>query len=240
VTDDDLLKEEFLQSIALLAENAHGCKELKDVAAFCSNRLNKVKKKLPERAAFFENIICRDPIHFEKVKDIIWKDPSVQEQNQFPFLQGDIVQTTVVSTLGNPLSVQELDLWLVLTPSCDIVRREYIQVTPLFEVKVSNADQTSTEKKILDSFALGLKFVSSRLFAYPKKLHEDPIVLGYVADLSTSPSYIMKKNTGFAVQKASLTLEGWHLLNAVLKENETRANIEEEIKIRSQCELSSQ
>ena len=132
MSTDKELQEEFISCIEQLAESAHGCKELVSVRTFCKEKLNKHKKKIPERAKFLSDLMIRTPIRFEEVKEKVWSIEEEREKNRFPFIQGDIVKTTVVSTLGLPRSQQEIEYWIVLTPSCDIVRKEYVQVSPLY------------------------------------------------------------------------------------------------------------
>ena len=90
------------------------------------------------------------------------------------------------------------------------------------------------EKTIFNNFALALKFHSHRLFPLPYIQQDNSgKFVGFFSDFSSLPSFIEKREIGLATPIASLTLNGWHLLNALLKESETRANMKEEIIMRT-------
>jgi hypothetical protein len=57
-------------------------------------------------------------------------------------------------------------------------------------------------------------------------------VLGYFAEFE-EPFFLEEEFKYGAVSRASLSLLGWHLLNAAVQQLETRANIQEELQLRS-------
>lgn len=230
---EEYLRKEFIACIEELSNSAHGNAALVKVKDFISSTLNKAKKKVPQRVDFLSPLLVTNPILFEDVKDKVWSNQEDRENNQYPFLQGDVVKTTTVLRLSESLSVNQHDLWLVITPSCDIVRKNFIQVVPLYKVYQGDLKSDPQSKQRFDMFALGLKLATPRAFSIPRLPSWDLDVLGAVAMFDSLPSFIEKSDKGLAAPQASLTLYGWHLLNAFLQEFQTRANMFDELKIRS-------
>lgn len=62
-------------------------------------------------------------------------------------------------------------------------------------------------------------------------LPNDSTLRGYVADFGT-PYFISEQDKKIATPYASLSVTGWHLLNGVLQEDWTRADLKEATAIR--------
>jgi hypothetical protein len=230
---DNELKEEFLSTIKEFALDAHGCCLLEPIRKFFAEKFNIAKKKVADRALFLSSLILCDPIRFIDVKNQVWTTDEEQEKNNFPFLQGDVVQTISVSVLGQVSSLLAHKNWIILTPSCDVVRKDFIRVAPVYLVEDFFIKGTNEQKNLYNMFALGLKFANHRFFSLPTLLQGNNTILGGVADFSAVPAFIKREHARLATPITSLTLYGWHLFNAVIQENETRANFSDELKIRN-------
>ena len=93
-------EERFDALIKKLATSSHGSQELGALKAFLANDLKK------DREAFLLPRLAQAAVTWLDVKERIWPTPADQEKNQFPFLQGDIIATTMVLALGMAESSQ--------------------------------------------------------------------------------------------------------------------------------------
>jgi hypothetical protein len=204
--------------IADLGETAHGSEKIAGVRKF----LKECSKQ--ERVDCLRDLLFQEPIFWEEVKERVWPgNPKNQEDNRFAFLQGDIVETTMVMVPGIAFSGHEHGLWLILTPDCDVVRAEYVSVAAVHEVTADNKDYMAR-------YSYASKLQRWKEFPIPSIPGEQG--KSYFADL-TKPNFIHKDSRELANPIASLYPEGWHLLNALIQEKETRAvNIDEAVKIR--------
>lgn len=218
--------DQFNSLIKELARSCHGSTELKAVKSFLAKDL----VKTADRESFLLPKLLQQAIIWDEVKKSVWPDKPTQDANHFQFLQGDVIGTTMVLALGTAESNQDHDLWLVLSPDCDCVRAKYVRVAPVFEVfKGQKSEVEKTQR-----FGYTLKLASTKAFPLPPIPGDsDPDLRGYFADLE-EPFYINKSDMGFATPYAPMTVEGWHLLNGLIQENETRAaNIAEATAIRT-------
>ncbi len=210
--------DSFRSLIKNFGNTTHGSVALKSVREYLGNL-----GKSARREECLSAILFQEPIQWESVKDRIWaNDEAKQDANRFDFLQGDIVDTTMVLAPGIADSEQTHSLWLVLSPDCDAVRATYVSVAPVFEI--------TTELK--SWYATALKLGSHRFFPIPFIIGDAP-KKNYFADL-TKPYFIHESGKKFAIPIASLQVDGWHLLNALVQEKETRSvDIQEAVKIRT-------
>ena len=121
------LGKEFAEIIQRMNTSSHGSKSWREAAQFFQDRFKKSKKRL----AFLTDRILRPPIYWENVREALWpRDVQKQNQNQSPFLQGDILRTALVQSWISSIGEQrtENSLWMVLSPDCDAVRREFVRV----------------------------------------------------------------------------------------------------------------
>ena len=216
------LHETFQNLIKDMETSAHGSKSLQDLRAFLKDNFSKTSA----RKDFMLSRLFKESISWDVVKDHVWPSEQDRQNNNFLFLQGDIIRTQMVLHPGSSESTQNHDLWMILSPDCDCVRSEWIRVAPVFLV-------TATDKDSTDRFGLALK-LHHKFFPIDKNFSDaDAAAIGYYADL-ISPSYITAEFKAFATPVLSMSLEGWHILNSVIQDSTTRAlNIEEAVKIRS-------
>ena len=219
-------EEQFQSLINNLAASCHGSAALTAIRAF----LGDTRKKTAQREEFLLPRLMQEAILWEGIKDRVWKDASKQDANRFGFLQGDVIGTTAVLALGMAETSQQHELWLVLSPDCDCVRASYVRVAPVFAVfSGTRADRDRTQR-----FGYSLSLRTSKAFPLPRLPgDDDPALRGYFADLET-PYYLSADSKGLATPYASMTVMGWHLLNGVIQDKETRAaNIAEAVAIRT-------
>lgn len=219
-------EERFQSLINDLATSAHGSAALAAVREFLRDRL----KKTAQREEFLLPRLMQDAILWDGVKDHVWQESTSQEANRFVFLQGDVIGTTTVLALGMAETSQEHDLWLVLSPDCDCVRASYVRVAPVFAVSSGpTADHGRTLR-----FGHSLSLHTPKAFPLPRLPgDDDPALRGYFADLEI-PYYLGADDKGLATPYASMTVVGWHLLNGLIQDKETRAaNIAEAVAIRT-------
>src|SRR5262249_13022947 len=130
---------------------------------------------------------------------------------------------------GMAQTSQRHELWLVLSPDCDCVRARYVQVAPVFPVYNGMAADDARVQR----FGHALRLRTTKAYPVPPLLgDDDPGLRGYFADLEV-PYYICEEHEGLATPYASMTVVGWHLLNALIQEKETRADIAESVSIRT-------
>ncbi len=216
--------EEFQELVKKLTENAHGVAYFSEVKNFLSKNLKSTSKRL----TFLDPFLSVSPISWEKVKDLVWTEQKDRDDNKFHFIQGDIIETTTVGGIGKVRSTNEHTLWLVLSPDCDCIRASYIRVAPVFSVNKGDSDNYGKFKEFMSAAA---RFNSPKYFPLGIDPFEDGSE-GLFADL-TEPYFIAKSDKEIVTIHYSMKVVGWHLLNAVIKESETRANIQEGEKIRS-------
>jgi len=208
-------EEQFQSLIDNLAASCHGSAALAAIRAFLGDTL----KKTAQREEFLLPRLMQDAILWDGIKDHVWKESTLQDANRFGFLQGDVIGTTTVLALGMAETSQDHDLWLVLSPDCDCVRASYVRVAPVFTVfSGTTADPGRTQR-----FGHSLSLRTPKAFPLPRLPgDDDPALRGYFADLET-PYYLCAGDKGLATPYASMTVVGWHLLNGLIQDKETRA-----------------
>jgi hypothetical protein len=219
-------EEQFQSLIDDLAATCHGCAEFAAIRAFLGTSLTKTA----QREAFLLPRLMQEAILWDGIKDSVWKESTKQEANRFAFLQGDVIGTTMVLALGMAETSQQHELWLVLAPDCDCVRASHVRVAPVFPVFSGTiADRDRTQR-----FNNSLSLRTSKAFPLPRLPgDDDPALRGYFADLEI-PYYLREDDKGLATPYASMTVVGWHLLNGLIQDKETRAaDIAEAVAIRT-------
>jgi hypothetical protein len=227
---DEVLESEFAQVMGAIKQAAHGSPCLPQIRGFLEARLNKEKRKIRDRALFLGSRLLCDPIRFQEAGMRVWGDDL--EKNSFPFLQGDVITTLTVSIIGKSFFANPHNHWFVLTPSCDVVRKNFIRVAPVYLIEDFFVEGTPEQRNLYNAFAIGLKVGNHRFFSLPIFPHGGSTILGGVVDLSFDPSFLAREHTALATPITSLTLDGWNIFNALVQEHETRANLEEEEKLR--------
>lgn len=221
-----MIKPSLKKIILKIGENAHGNNDIIEL----KNALRKAKPQ--EIISFWKKYGIRETINWNLIKEKIWQNEEEQNKNQFPFLQGDIISSTFVSRLAQSRSTISHSLWIVCTPSCDIVRRKFIRVAPLFQVLNDYKEATSSYHKFYLAFKTALFYTTFQRFSLPPMDQDNSNVLGYFAEFEEP--FFLENEFKFSVTPVdSLTLMGWHLFNASLQQLETRANMKEEILMRS-------
>ena len=214
------------QLIDKIGKNAHGNNDILELR-------NVIKKAKPtEIITYLRTNLIREPIHWEDVRDKVWQQEEERNKNKFPFLQGDIISSSFVCRLAQSRSTMLHSLWIVCTPSCDIVRKKFIRVAPLFPVLNDYKEAGSIYNHIYLTFKTALYLTSFQRFALPSMLHDKPNILGYFSEFE-EPFFLEQEFKFSTTPIASLTLKGWHMFNACLQQLETRANMSEEILMRS-------
>ena len=184
------------------------------------------KSKTSEVMSFLTAECVRPPVLWNDVSTLVWDD-SAADKNRFPFLQGDVIRTTLVKRPGHSELSVENSLWLVCSPTCDAVRARFIRVAPLFRV-VTDAEDSDAKSKL----KIACSLASSKRFAIPRFPDDTENVSGYYADFE-EPFFVTREDADQAVPLRTLTMRGWHLFSMIVLDGETRANPEEEEKIRS-------
>ena len=212
-----------------LAKSSHGSAKLAEVKKF----LDKELKGTANRESFLLPKLLQEAVVWEDVKDSVWKSEKAQKENKFPFLQGDVIGTEIVMRLGEAETSQKHGIWLVLAPDCDCVRSSFIRVAPVFPV-YSGSKSTGDNQR----FGHSLKLSTLKAFPLPKLPSDmEDVLRGYFADFG-EPFFIKQGSALIATSYASMTVTGWHLLNAIIQEKETRtANMEEAVAIRSKSDV---
>ena len=194
------------------------------------------RKKTDKILAYFRTSFFQAPITWVMVKDTLWQDDTQRARNKFHFLQGDIVQTKMTQSLGQSQSSQTHDLWMVLSPSCDVTPdNAYIRVAKVIRVDVADTAANSAGYEDFQKLVYGAKCSSPKYFPLPPFPSAGVDTYGYYVDLIT-PYSIAESDAPLAIVKHSLRFEAWHLLNIFLMQQGTRSNPEDEPKIRCLAE----
>jgi hypothetical protein len=216
----------FEDLIKLLAAAAHGVEKFSEVRALLQGF-----SKTQMRVDFLSEYLSQNQILWESVKDHVWPTADLQEKNRYHFIQGDIIGSNLVRSVGSALSGTNHQLWLIVSPDCDCVRANYVKVAPVYGV--DKDDESYKENK--NNWSLAFRLSSSKFFPLGNDIFENGFE-GYYADLS-EPYFLHLEDKESVIVHFSMPKEGWHLLNAFLKESETRADISEGEKIRTRQTL---
>lgn len=207
------------------AAEAHGVQRIAQLGQL----LKDGKLKTEQVMALLRAWMYCAPIQWEQVKDQVWASDKERDENCFPFLQGDLLRCGFVQQVGVALSAQRHQLWLARTPTCDLVRKPFIQLAPVFQVFRGDKQTDPNTFNLLRTASF---FSTTVRFPLPPLPDDGEDVLGYFADL-TEPCFLLGDDRRRVTVLSSLSLRGWHLWNLCLKHGETRANMADEIRIRS-------
>ncbi len=202
------IEEEFAHVVEESCTSSHGFAGVSTITKF----LEEKAQKSNIREACLKHVLYQEPVTWESVKERVWNTDEERDSNCFQFLQGDVVFTSLVIVPGVAETSISQTKWMILAPDCDAVRGDFVRVAPLFETS--------------DIYSTSLKMKSQKYF---------PVIFEHerlAADLTT-PCYIQKQYKAAAIVRATLTVNGWHLLNAFLQNRETRANVDEAIRVRT-------
>lgn len=194
--------DEYDRILSRIKTTAHGSRDLRDFSTFLVS-LKKKKRELLAQKLMQEAI----PWEVNKERNT-WATEEEARKNQYWFLQGYLIDSAHV--IG-PRGVESHRRWLVLSVDCDCVRSPYVFLGKLVAVDDS---QESKEK-----LALASAFKSPRLFPVPPFENAGSWC---IADLET-PYFIEREHIPLSTSLASLTIDGWHILNAALQERYTRS-----------------
>ncbi len=177
--------------------------------------------------------ILQMPIEWENIREQVWPNNEItQNNNKFPFLQGDIISTKSVLIPGQARSDYSADYWIVKSIDCDIARVEpYCTLSPLIPMPAVPANQPHELKQ---KFAAAWGLTSDRSFPIPPLRFDTDSedIIGYIADLS-EPGFIQREDFPLASVVNSLTTTGWILFQNTLHRRASRAvNTTEAFKIR--------
>lgn len=207
VTVDEV---KYKQIIEEMASTCHGSESLAKFREFLKG-LSGTKTRL----AFLLPRLFQEAKAWLDVKDHVWSTVEKQDENNYVFVQGDIIETTKVLAVGETRSAMQHQYWLVLSPDCDCVRAEYISVAPIFPKDIEDGDA---------KVGLAAKLSGNKYFPISNFLSEDSTIFepAYIAELST-PYYLLKRDKAYATVLKTCTVDGWHILNSLIQEKHTRA-----------------
>jgi hypothetical protein len=195
-------EDEYNRILLQMKTTAHGSRDLREFSRF----LVSLKKK---RRELLQQKLMQEPIPWEFNKERkIWKTEEEALENQYWFLQGYVIDSGHV--IG-PRGVESHRQWLVISVDCDCVRAPYVHLG-----KIVPVDDSQEGKERL---SLASAFKSHRLFPLPPFNDSE---IWSIAELET-PYYIERKYIPLSTPLSSLTIDGWHILNAFLQERYTRA-----------------
>lgn len=223
-------KAEFLQLVSNFDETTHG--------NACFSRISEISKEIGKTSKIIPILklfMLTEPILWENIKNKVWPDEELQEENHFYFLQGDLLQANKIVTVDQARTQHEFSYCITRQPTCELVKGR-AQETRLF--RVSPCQRVTEEDRKLNSdlykaFAIACRFNSPKFFPLPAMDIDDPDVLGYLVYLSL-PYFLLEEDASDAIPLASLSVKGWHLYNAAIQHAETRANINDELALRIQ------
>lgn len=180
----------------------------------------------------YDNVL-RVPIEFQEALERgICKD-----EDNFSFLQGDIISTESAYYLG--MRVENSPLYAIGTSTCDLSdgRRECVTLYPIKEILKPHDEQQRNETNSLIS--VGLKFRSTQWIILPKLPHQGDDVIYNLLDF-TRPHQIQSDRLKDSHRLYSMKILGWRIFSSVLsyissrEANNEEALREDEIKLNNQ------
>lgn len=211
------LDGEFQSIVAMMGNESHGSKPWKLAQSFFSDRFSKSQK----RSDFIKDRILRDPVQWESARHDVWPScETSQNDNRFHVLQGDIILTNLVEQVGGSVHT----CWMILSADCDAARSDYVRVAPVHRQDVFQGN-----------LALALALKSPKFFPLPRLSVDPPSTVGCYVNLELQ-SLLCARNGALSVptRVASLSVVGWHLLNAQVIHQVSRAERwEESVKLRA-------
>lgn len=142
---------------------------------------------------------------------------------EFSVLQGDIIKTKAAIT-HDPLfdfMPDEYSYYIVVPSSCSVQPKKYRQVLLARLSPIEN-----TEGVMKNAFVTSIKFENNKSFYLPPIDDEPPGEFGFLA-ICEEISHIDNTLLQSAQRVASLSLIGWHLLNAFLVNHYTRPSVDD-------------
>jgi len=142
---------------------------------------------------------------------------------EFSVLQGDILKTKAAITYDPVFDFipDEYSYYIVIPSSCSVQPKKYKQV---LLARLSPIE--STEDVMRQAFVTSIKFENNKSFYLPPIDGESPGEFGFLA-IFEEVSHIDNKLLQSAQRVASLSLIGWHLLNAFLVNHYTRPSADD-------------
>ena len=177
-------------------------------------------KNVLERAKFLKSIMYTPkPLTTADVKGKI---------DEFFVLQGDIIKTKAAIT-NKPLfnyTPTEYSYYVIVPSSCSVQPNKYRQVllARLYPIEDAN------DSKIKTAFLQSINLEVNKSFYFPPIDGENLGELGFLA-IFEEISYIDNELLQSANRVASLSLIGWHFLNAFLVNHYTRPS-SDDVKLR--------
>lgn len=172
-----------------------------------------IGKTAKRQAAFSpEGALVRRPITYQEALETGKIAP---EEDRFTFLQGDIVRTDAAYFMGE--QVRNLPTFVVLNSTCDLVeeRRTYaalLRVKPLLE----------TDPQWKEKLGQLLKFESTREMYLPPLPGDAETTVANIIDFD-GIAQIRLADLRLAIRGASLSLVGWRVYGAMVRNVMVRA-----------------
>lgn len=221
----------LLQNAESLASSVSDRNRLTEVR----ESLGALKKTSPDIQNFFrslDQLFYREPVEWMEIKDTIWETDELRNSNHFPFLQGDLIQTKLVQSLGK----YELpsDKWIVVENTCGATRRPFVKVAPAVPVFLEYKTLGGTDNgKLWNNLMWAIKMKGYRFYPYPNPHFESPNSdpFAFLCILE-APYYIERSDVRAAVSIRSMSFPGWLVFKTFLQESELSANVEEEKQFR--------
>lgn len=195
-----------------------------------TREINKTSKIIP----ILNSFMLINPVKWDDINGKIWTDEKTRLENQFYFLQGDLLRTNRIVTIDEARSENEFEYCVARQPTCELIkgRSEEHRIFRVSPCQIVRKDDINSNRKKYDSFAIACRFNSPKFFPLPPLVDDQEDVLGYIIYLSL-PYFLTEKDAADAVQLSSLSISGWHLFNAAIQHAETRANMIDELKLRT-------
>lgn len=207
-------ERQFRTIVDKMKMSAHGSAHLSELSELMRTLTKQKRPFLKQR--LLQRVIPWD----ENKERKVWSNDKVADQNKYWFLQGYLIESRHV--IG-PNGVENHREWMVLSVDCDCVRAPYVSVG-----KITQAGDAQEERQRL---SLASSFKTAKYFPVPP--HEG-VETWSIVDLET-PFHLERANLQFTDAIQSLTVDGWHILNAVLQERYTRAlDIQEARQLRTE------
>lgn len=169
------------------------------------------------QAAFApEGALVRRPISYQEALE---SGKIAPEEDRFAFLQGDVIRTDAAYFMGE--QVRNLPTFVILNSTCDLVeeRRTYaalLRVKPLLE----------TEAHWKDKMGQLLKFESTKEMYLPPLPGDPETTVANIIDFD-GIAQINLADLQLSIRVASLSLVGWRIYGAMVRNVMVRAGTSE-------------
>jgi len=151
------------------------------------------------------------------------------EVDEFHVLQGDIIKTKAAVTSGPLFDFDPLEYsyYLIVPSSCSVQPKKYRQV---LLARLSPITKEKIENTVTNAFLQSINLKNNRSFYFPPI---DGVVQGEFGFLAVFEeiSYIANELLQSVQRVASLSLIGWHFLNAFLVNHYSRPS-SDDLKLR--------